>query len=282
MTLKTTQKFMTSNDCYKAGRTITPKGLMVHSTATPGVMAARWFDLWNKAGIEKGVHGFLDNKEFYQYLPWNRRGWHAGGAANNTHIGVEWCEPKDLNDKAYLDEIWVNGVELYASLCKQFNLTEKDIIAHYEGYKLGIASNHGDPAHWWKLHGKTMDMFRSDVGQALKGVKNGWKQESGSWYFYKDGKKKTGWLQDKGKWYYLNPNGDMRLGWVQDKDKWYFLDLKNGDMKTGWIMDKNKWYYLDEKGVMKTGRITLAKGDYFLQSNGALIITDKDGVITNG
>ncbi|NCC45244.1 MAG: peptidoglycan-binding protein LysM, partial [Clostridia bacterium] len=42
-------KFMTRNDCYTAGRKITPKGIMVHSTATPGVMAADWFSRWNKS-----------------------------------------------------------------------------------------------------------------------------------------------------------------------------------------------------------------------------------------
>lgn len=113
-------------------------------------------------------------------------------------------------------------------------------------------------------------------------AKEVWLQESGSWYFYVDGKKQTGWVLDYEKWYYLNPNGDMRLGWLQDGDKWYYLDTKNGDMKIGWVKDKGKWYYLDEKGVMKTGRITVAGKEYFLQSNGALLITDKDGVIQNG
>ena len=28
----------------------------------------------------------------YQTLPWDHRGWHAGGSANNTHIGFEICE----------------------------------------------------------------------------------------------------------------------------------------------------------------------------------------------
>ncbi len=52
-------------------------------------------------------------------------------------------------------------------LCKQFNLTEKDIICHSEGYKLGIASNHGDVMHWFPKHGKSMDTFRSDVKAGL-------------------------------------------------------------------------------------------------------------------
>lgn len=42
-------KYMTRNDCYTDGRKITPKGIMVHSTATPGVMAADWFSRWNKS-----------------------------------------------------------------------------------------------------------------------------------------------------------------------------------------------------------------------------------------
>lgn len=41
-------KYMTRNDCYTAGIKITPKGIMVHSTATPGLMAADWFSRWNQ------------------------------------------------------------------------------------------------------------------------------------------------------------------------------------------------------------------------------------------
>lgn len=48
-------------------------------------------------------------------------------------------------------------------LCKLYKLTEKNIIGHYEGYKLGIASNHGDPSNWFPKHGKSMDTFRADV-----------------------------------------------------------------------------------------------------------------------
>ena len=52
-------------------------------------------------------------------------------------------------------------------LCKEFDLTEKDIICHSEGYKLGIASNHSDVMHWFPKHGKNMDTFREDVKKAL-------------------------------------------------------------------------------------------------------------------
>lgn len=285
MTIKIVQKFMTLNDCYKAGKTIAVKGLMVHSTACPGIMASDWYSRWNEPGLNpaKCVHGFLDDNELYQYLPWNYRGWHAGGKANDTHIGIEWCESKDLNDKAYMAQVWANGVELYTMLCKQFNLTEKNITSHKEGWGLGVASNHGDPDHWWKLHGKTMDMFRADVANALKGaavtvVKNGWKKENDKWFFYENGNKKTGWLKDKGSWYYLDGYGEMLTGWQLLKSKWYFLN-PNGDMRMGWLRYNDKWYYLNEDGSMAVGEITVKGKKYNLRSNGSLIVTTPDGVV---
>ncbi|WP_241522686.1 peptidoglycan recognition protein family protein, partial [Geobacillus thermodenitrificans] len=59
--------------------------------------------------------------------------WHAGGDANNTHIGFEICED-NLTDKTYFNKVYKEAVELCAYLCKQYKLTEKNIIGHYEGY----------------------------------------------------------------------------------------------------------------------------------------------------
>lgn len=188
-TMNLTTNYMTRNDCYTAGRKITPSGIMVHSTATPGIMAAQWFSRWNKsysAGeIDRQVcvHAFLDDKEICQYLPWNHRGWHAGGDANNTHIGFEICEPAGHSysggatmvgydvkkNEAYFRAIWKNAVELCAYLCKMYGLNETHIICHSEGHKKGIASNHGDVMHWFPKHGESMDTFRAAVKQALAG-----------------------------------------------------------------------------------------------------------------
>ena len=106
----------------------------------------------------------------YQTLPWNHRGWHCGsgskGSGNNTHIGFEICED-GLTDASYFSAIYKEAVELCVYLCKQFNLTEKDIICHCEGSNLGIASNHSDVMHWFPKHGKSMDIFRAEVGKLL-------------------------------------------------------------------------------------------------------------------
>lgn len=167
--METIVKYMTQNDCYKAGRTITVKGIMVHSTATPGVMAETWFNAWNKSGVEKCVHAFLDDTKVCQYLPWNFRGWHCAGDGNNTHVAFEICEPTDLNNAEYFNKIYNNAIELCVRLCKEFNLTERNIVCHSEGFTLGIASNHADVMHWFPKHGKSMDTFRADVRKALLG-----------------------------------------------------------------------------------------------------------------
>ena len=71
----------------------------------------------------------------------------------------------------YFDKVYRNTVELAVQLCKEFGLTEKDIIDHSEGHKLGIASNHGDVAHWFPRHDKNMDTFRADVKKLLENDK---------------------------------------------------------------------------------------------------------------
>ena len=46
-------------------------------------------------------------------------------------------------------------------------MTEKNILCHSEGYKLGIASNHADVMHWFPRFGKSMDTFRAEVKRLL-------------------------------------------------------------------------------------------------------------------
>ena len=181
------QLILTENACYKANRKITVKGIMVHSTGANNPWLKRYvgpddgllgknkynnhWNTYHPGGREVCVHGFIGKLNdgtiaTYQTLPWDHRGWHAGGSANNTHIGFEICED-GLSDPTYFKAVYNEAVELCAYLCKQYGLTEKDIICHSEGYKKGIASNHGDVMHWFPRHGKSMDIFRTDVKALL-------------------------------------------------------------------------------------------------------------------
>lgn len=184
---------LTKNACYLAGKKITPKGIMVHSTAANNPELRRYVgpddgklgqnkygNHWNQlypSGRKVCVHAFIGkladgSVATYQTLPWDHRGWHAGGSANDTHIGFEICEAA-LTDAAYFAKIYTEAVELCGYLCKLYNLTEKDIICHSEGYKKGIASNHSDVMHWFPKHGKSMDTFRADVKELLAASEKG-------------------------------------------------------------------------------------------------------------
>ena len=70
-----------------------------------------------------------------------------------------------------------SAVQIFAMLCKKYNLNPTKrgvIVSHNEGNDLGIASNHGDPEHYWRgcCMGYTMDGFRRDVANAMVGYKS--------------------------------------------------------------------------------------------------------------
>lgn len=177
------QSILTNSDCYRAGRKITVKGLMIHSIGTPQPDPMVFVRNWNRPGVRACVHAFVGaNGKVYQTLPWNHRGWHGAsgprGSVNNTHIGVEMTEPNTIiytggstfrnldavKTRVHVMATYSTMVELFAELAKDFKLDPlRNIISHAEGYKLGLASNHGDPEHLWRFHGLTMNGFRAAV-----------------------------------------------------------------------------------------------------------------------
>ena len=186
------KQYLTKNDCYRAGRTIRPQGVMVHSTGANNPSVARYVpgddvigrnqygNDWDRPGVEKCAHAFVGrfadgSVGTVQTLPWNRRGWHCGrgknGSANDTHISFEICED-GLEDASYFKAVYQEAVELTAMLCREHNLdplADGVVICHKEGYHRGIASNHSDVLHWFPKFGKTMDDFRGDVAQQMRG-----------------------------------------------------------------------------------------------------------------
>ena len=189
--MKLVESILTKNPCYTAGRKITVKGLMLHSVGCPQPSALVFVRNWNKASYDRAcVHAFIDGNDgtVYQTLPWNHRGWHCGASGNNTHIGVEMCEPGCIRytggatftcsdtttAQAVAKRTYEAAVELFAMLCQKFSLDplgDGVIVSHKEGCKRGIASNHGDPEHLWTQLGLpyTMDTFRKAVKAAMDG-----------------------------------------------------------------------------------------------------------------
>ena len=189
------ETILTENPCYTSGVPLKVKGLMLHSVGTPQPSAAVFVKKWNTPTHTRScVHAFIDanNGDTYQTLPWEMRAWHCGkgtnGSGNDTHVGVEMCEPasikytggsnfevKDIEDaRAKAITTYNSAVELFGILATKYGIdpdTPGAIISHAEGHKLGIASNHADPAHLWRglALPYTMDTFRADVKAWIEG-----------------------------------------------------------------------------------------------------------------
>lgn len=185
------ESILKNNPCYKAGKKIKVKGLMLHSVGCPQPSAEVFVKKWNDANYGRAcVHAFIDanSGKVYQTLPWDHRGWHCGGGGNNTHIGVEMCEPACIRytggaaftcsdegkAKEIVERTYRAAVELFAFLCKEYGLNplaDGVIVSHKEGHDRGIASGHGDPDHLFRQlnTGYTMDTFRQAVNDAMSG-----------------------------------------------------------------------------------------------------------------
>lgn len=201
--MKLLQCVLTENDCFKTKRTIKPKGVMVHSTgadnpnlrryvqpaaSTPGrdgLMAALGVNSnanhWNRPGLDVCVHAFVGrladgSVAAVQTLPWGHRGWHAGAgtsgrSANDTHISFEMCED-GLTDPVYFRQAYQTAAQLTAMLCKEYGLdplADGVVICHQDGYRRGVASNHGDIYNWFPRFGLNMNDFRAEVVRVMNG-----------------------------------------------------------------------------------------------------------------
>lgn len=197
------EKFLEKNPCYGANMSNAddryttfqrrgPLGLVLHSVGCAQPSAEVFVKKWNSTSYDRAcVHAFIDANTgtVYQCMPWNFRAWHVGGSANNTHVGVEMCEPSAIKyttgakftitdkEKAFkqCETAYKAAVELFAMLCNKYRLDPlKDgvILSHNECGKRGIGSGHVDPEHLWSELGigYTMDGFRKDVKSAMTGA----------------------------------------------------------------------------------------------------------------
>lgn len=83
------------------------------------------------------AHVYVDDKEAYQTLPFNRGAWHVGvdyggrlfGTVNNRNsVGIEVCVQKDFNyEKAFL-----NAVEICSQIMKTLKIPAERVIQHYD------------------------------------------------------------------------------------------------------------------------------------------------------
>lgn len=185
--------YAVKNLCYIAAQKMIPQGIVVHSTGANNPNLKRYVDAvdevgvnqygnhWNTAtpgGRKVCVHAFIGydkNKQIRvaEILPLNICCWGVGNGkkgsynTNPAYIQFEICED-GLKDKTYYQKAFSVAAEYCAQLCREHNISIDNIVGHCEAYKRGYGSNHGDPEHWMKKFGETMDDFRKQVSEILK------------------------------------------------------------------------------------------------------------------
>lgn len=295
----------TKNDCYKKNVKLTPKGIVVHSTACNNPYLKRYVQPddgklgknkygndWNQPNLSVSVHAFigkLDNGKIatYQTLPWDIKCWGCGsgkkGSYNNNYIQFEICED-DLKSKSYFDKVYQEAVELCVELIELYPTIKVDnIVCHKEAYTLGYASNHADVTHWFPRHGKSMASFRRDVQTLLDKHKiNGFvKADNGKMGYYIRGilqKDTTNLVKDTsdGSWYYV------KKGYVADETtlvqycgKWYYINKGKVDFTATTLCKYGKtWYYVNKGAVdFKANTIIQYYGVWYYVKDGKVDFT---------
>lgn len=182
-----------NNLCYIAGKKMVPRGIVVHSTGANNPYLKRYVDAPNEVGTNRYgnhwnipkpegrkvcVHAFIgyDKNEqirVAELLPLDVCCWGVGSGKNGSYnydpayIQFEICEDT-LTDRSYYEKVFAVAAEYCAMLCRTYGISVDKIVSHYEAYRLGYGSNHGDPDHWMKKFGETMVDFRKRVSEILK------------------------------------------------------------------------------------------------------------------
>lgn len=249
------------NDCYKAKRKMTPKGIVVHSTGVNNSSLNRYVgpddgrlgtnkynNHWNRSGVNACVHGFIGKDKkgticTYQTLPLDICAWGVGkgnkGSYNYdpAYLQFEICED-NLKNKTYFNKVMKEAQELCARWCKEFNIPVSKVISHKEAHSKGYGSNHKDCDHWLSKFGKDMDWFRSEVTKILTGtirIGDKVKIRDGVTTYY-NGKKLPSWVKKSTLYARRKETKDGVAVWLVSTSK--TLPIYTGRVKVGDVVKK--------------------------------------------
>lgn len=139
------------------------KGIVIHYTANPGATAMgnrNYFENLKDTKETKVSSNFvvgLDG-EIVQCVPT----WEIAYASNDRNIdtvSIECCHPDESGK--FNDETYRSVVQLTAWLCMKFNLSEKDVIRHYDVTGKNCPKYFVENEDAW-------EQFREDVRKAIK------------------------------------------------------------------------------------------------------------------
>ena len=109
----------------------------------------------------------------------------------------------------------------------------------------------------------------SPIGVSAEWIKN----YDGNWSYAEGYRYATGWRQISGTWYFFDDLGQMRTGWISSGDEWYYADL-SGAMQTGVIQIEGKIYLLAKTGEIQKGSCVIDGKIYYFNDNGICVGND--------
>lgn len=128
-------QLLTTNPYSRPGTpTVKISNIVIHYTGNPGTSAIQnrnYFESLKDTKERKASSHFIVglDGEVVQCVPT----WEVAYASNNRNgdtVSIETCHLKE--DGKYTDETYCSMVQLTAWLCDKFELTEKDVIRHYD------------------------------------------------------------------------------------------------------------------------------------------------------
>ena len=185
----------------------------------------------------------------------------------NTDTTPEGISSEDSSDLSEISETETDNL--------QDETTEADIPDPEE------SATESDHAGVGSVNPTTKSNEKTKAEEKTKEKFTGWKNEKGSWLYYKNGVPYKGWNymdSDEGEdiphWSYFDSDGKLYTGWHNMGKKegektahWSYFGY-NGWLRTGWVRlgkaDGEKtehWSYFGDNGWLRTGWVSLGKAD---------------------
>lgn len=142
-------------------------GIVIHYTANPGSTAEQnrnYFNGLKDSGETQASSHFVVgiDGEIVQCVPtWEIA--YASNKRNHDTVSIECCHPGE--DGKFTKETYASVIQLTAWLCLKFELTEEDVIRHYD------VTGKNCPKYFVE-HEDTWLEFKEDVKKAIEKTKN--------------------------------------------------------------------------------------------------------------
>lgn len=161
------QQFLTVNPYSRPGSKLSGiNGIVIHYVGNPGTSAQQNRDYFeglknqsgsNTTSVSSNFVIGLDG-EIIQCVPIDEKAF-ASNDRNGDTISIECCHPEA--DGEFTEETYDSLVRLTAWLCKELNLSSKEVIRHFDVTGKACPKYFVDHEDAWK-------QFRKDVKKAMK------------------------------------------------------------------------------------------------------------------